>query len=203
MSLSIKAHKKRFAIMVAVYLVALSALFVTSVCNGVNNGLTLKVRAHGNHLVSYKDQYLSGSNHFISGIQGDLYWRPHTLTESALLITANNDAIDFLDITALLVITIIIAVMFKDSSEATLFTKRVTSGFMLLVFAVGIIGMLTDIAKAELARYYIPYITHGQFSGNFDYKVINFYYMVCPLLLFLLRLPEKGLELQKEAELTI
>jgi hypothetical protein len=202
MNLSIKAHKRRFVITMVAYLLAMSALFMIRVYDGVNNGLTLKVRTHGNHLGSYKDQHLTGNNHFISGIQGDLYWRPRTLTESALLITADNKDIDFLDI-RLMIIAVIVIIMFKDSREGTVFTKNLSSGFMLLVFGMGIIGMLLDMAKAVLARTYIPYITNGQFTGNFDFKVITFYYMVYPILLFLLWLPKKGLELQKEAELTI
>ena len=74
---------------------------------------------------------------------------------------------------------------------------------MLLIFVMAIMAMLIGMAKFELAFEYIPYITHGQFQTNIGFKVLSYNYMVYPLLLFLLRIPQKGLELQQEAELTI
>lgn len=202
MNLPIKKHRTVFAIGIAVYLLVISGLFMMRVYEGFDS-LTLKVRSLDKNMGVYKDQHLSGSNHFISGNQGDLYWKPNTLTESVLLTTINDQGFDFLDIIALLIIALIILRMFKNSQDEALFTKNLSSGFTLLVLAMGMMGMLLDIAKVELARHYIPYLTGGQFRGNYNYKVITFYYMVFPMLMFLLRIPKKGLELQTEAALTI
>lgn len=202
MNLSIKKQRAAFTAGVAVYLLIITGLFMLRVYESFD-GLTLKVQSLDKKMGVYKDVQLAGSNHFVSGTQGDLYWKPRTLTQSVLLITVNDEGFDFLDIVGLLVIAIVIFRMFKDSKDTAMFTKSVSSGFMLLIFTMGVMGILLDITKVELAKHYIAAITGGQFSGNYHYKVITFYYMVCPLLLFLLRLPQKGLELQKEAALTI
>lgn len=195
--------RKYFLILIGVYILVLSGLFVVRANWGFNNGLILNVTAIGKGLGSYKNQQLTGQNSFVSGVKGDLYWKPGTLIESMLLITCNNDGTDFFDITGILITACVIFFMFKKSQDSALFNKNITMGFMLLIFVMAIMAMLIGMAKFELAFEYIPYITHGQFQTNIGFKVLSYNYMVYPLLLFLLRIPQKGLELQQEAELTI
>jgi len=195
--------RKHFIIAMTVYILFLSGLFITSANWGLTQGMTLKVQTYDRKLVNYKHQDLPNGNYFISGMQGDLYWRPKNLSEAILLDTVINGGIDFLDVIALAVIAVIISFMFRGQDDTILLPKNVTGWFLALVFALGLLGLISDDVRFQLADEYVPYITHGQFKAIYSFKVTSFYYMVYPMLMFLARLPKKALELQKEAELTI
>jgi hypothetical protein len=199
---SLREHRYFFSIIIAIYLFALSGLFMQRAYDGLN-GLTLKVRAVSKNLGTYNDQYLGGKNHFISGIEGELYWKPANLAESVLLITANNRSIDVLDIVALFITAGIVVVMFKGSNSSAYFTKNMASGFLLIIFTIAMMGMLLDIGRLYLANNYVPYITHGNFKGDYNHNALSYYLMVYPILAQLIQIPKKALQLQTEAELTI
>ncbi len=199
-----KSPKKRFIISTVPYLIIMAAIVVFEACYGLNDGLILKSVAIGKHLGNqYTDIKTVNGGHFISGIEGQLFWQPRSFGESLLLSTVNNKDIDFLDIIALVLVAAMILYMFSSSSDTALFTKKLTKNFGFFVVAIAILGMLTDVARVEIARYYLPYVTQGQFTSHPTIKVFSFIYLIYPMLMFLTLIPKKGLELQEQQELTI
>jgi len=199
-----KNLKKRFIISAVPYLVIMSAVVVFEACNGLSEGLILKAAAIGKHLGNkYTDVKTVNGGHFISGMEGDLYWKPQTFGESLLLSTVNNEDIDFLDIIALILVGAMIFYMFNSSSDSALFTKKLTIRFGFFVMVIAVSGMIADVARVEIARHYIPYITQGQFTSFGTFKVFSFTYLIYPMLMFLTLIPKKGLELQQQQDLTI
>ncbi|WP_448699973.1 hypothetical protein ACFGVR_22710 [Mucilaginibacter sp. AW1-3] len=199
-----KSLKKRFIISTVPYLIIMIGLVVFDAGYGLSNGLILKATAIGKHLGNqYTDVKTVNSGHFISGIEGELFWKPQTFGESLLLSTVNNKDIDFLDIIALILVAVMILYMFNSSSYSALFTKKLTKRFSFFVVTIAVLGMLADVARVEIARHYLPYITQGQFTGYDNFKVFSFTYLIYPLLMFLTLIPKKGLELQEQQDLTI
>jgi len=199
----IKNFKKRFTIVTSIYLIFMSVFIISDANNGLNYGLTLKVAGIGGHLGKYADKQIGNGNHFISGMEGDLHWKPQTFIESLLLIATNSKTFDFLDIIALTAVFVAILYMFKGSDDSVLFTKNLSKGFKLLIMVIALSGMCADMARMEISRNYIPYITQGQFTTFSTFKFPSFSYLIYPMLLFLTLIPQKGLELQQQQELTI
>jgi hypothetical protein len=170
----------------------------------LSNGLIIKAAAIGKHLgTQYTDVKTVNAGHFISGIEGDLYWKPQNFGQSLLLSTINNQDLDFLDIIALILVGAMMFYMFNSSSDSAIFTKKLIKGFSFFVVAIAMVAMLADVARVEIGRHYLSYITQGQFTSNVTFKVFSFTYLIYPLLMFLTLIPKKGLELQEQQDLTI
>jgi len=199
-----KNLKKRFILNTVPYVVILLVVVVFEACNGLSNGLTIKAAAIGKHLGNkYTDVKTVNSGHFISGIEGDLYWKPQNFGESLLLGSINNTDLDLLDIIALVLVGGMMFYMFSSSSDSAIFNKKLTNRFGWFVIAIAVLGMFADVARVEIGRHYLPYITQGQFTSHVTFKVFSFTYLIYPLLMFLKLIPKKGLELQEQQEFTI
>jgi hypothetical protein len=201
--LSTKSPKRHFAIVTVLYLIAMSVLVISDVNSGLNDGLFLNVAAAGKHSGTYIKKPLADGSYFVSGIEGTLYWKPRTFIESLLLSSVNNNTFDLLDVLTLTAIAGAILYMFRGSNNSVLFTKSLARGFSVLVLVIALSGMFADMARMEIARRYIPYITQGQFASHLTFKFPSFSYLIYPLLIFLIQIPKKGLELQQQQELTI
>ncbi len=201
--LPITKLKKFFPMMIAVYLLLLSAVLIFRAELGLKHGLILKVSAVSANLRADKTYQLSGGNNFDSGVDGDLFWKPRTLIESVLLVTTKNDSADLFDIIGAAIFAGIVYAMFSRSDDTALFNKKMLSGFGKLIFAICSFGTLVGIARLLFAFEYIPYITHGQFDTNYSFNGFSFYYSLMPFLVLLFIIPQKGLELQQQQELTI
>jgi hypothetical protein len=198
----IETQRRRFVQMAAILLATYTGLFVYTVYDGLN-GITLNVFMRDAKISTNNTRLLGNGNSITVGGLGVLEWKPRSVTESMLLTTINNKDADILDLAGFVLMAGMIYFMFKDSRDGAVFTKAMAKGFMMVIVAIGLTGMMADLVRMELARNYIPYITNGQFSGVYNVKILSYNYMIYGLLLFLMRIPRSGLQLQKEAELTI
>jgi len=201
--ISIERHRKTVIFTSVGLLIIFSLTMLILSYQAVSNGITLNVRTIDKTLGSDKELNLPDGNSFRSGAEGRLDWKPKNIAESMMLITVNNKNIDLLDILGLLVIVVIVNYTFKDSRNGAVFSKKMSRGFMMIIFAIGLTDIICNCIRMALAINYIPYLTHGQFKGIVDFKVLSFSYLIYGLLLLLARIPDSGLELQKETELTI
>ncbi|WP_146166439.1 hypothetical protein ABZR88_15890 [Mucilaginibacter yixingensis] len=169
----------------------------------LSSGITLKVTNVGPGIMD-KHADLKERGSFVSGRDGNLYWKPKSLTEAMILNCIKPGyGLDMFDIVGVLITMLCVIYTFMDSRGDVVFTPKMATGFKLVIFVFVWEGMLSTVGRDILAENYLPYITNGQFRVNYDYKINSYYFMVLGLMLVLARIPKSGLDLQKEQDLTI
>lgn len=200
---SIKRHRKLILLMSSALMLMFSAVVLYKGCLNFSKGVNLKVQSLKRMGLPIRETSAVGEVYF-SGRDAELRIQPESLLQAILLEPVKNKNIDFFDLLDLLIMTGIMYYMFYDSTDGTVFTKKMSTGFISVIFAIGIIDLFTNIGRDMLARYYIAHITHGLFTSSIDFRSVSFNYLIYPVLVGLMRIiPTSGLELQKQAELTI
>jgi hypothetical protein len=172
-------------------------------------GVVLHVNSTGafasKHRHHYQNDSVAYKSHFISGMEGELYWKPKTLTESILLnsFSGKNSTEDIIDIASYANLSIVFIFIIKGSAKSTYFDKNIITKFLVAILIISTWSVVVDMIKFSLAQRYIMYITHGQFSAYYTHayplKGLYIYILLSLLAVF----PRKALELQQEQELTI
>gem|GEM_PF-6056600 len=202
MTESITQIKQRYPTIMLVLLLSVVS-FIWFSYDSLSSGITLKVVSTGQGVIErHTDLQVRG--HFVSGREGELYWKPRSLTEAMILrCIVPGYGLDLFDIVALAITMLGIVYTFMDSKDGTVFSRKMATGFKSVILVLVCAGILSNVGRHILANHYLPIITNGQFRVNYDYH-INFYYpIVLGLVMSLTNIPKSGLELQKEQELTI
>jgi hypothetical protein len=165
-------------------------------------GLPLQVRSTTSKMASYKRFDISKQEYFITGINGELWWYPRSLTQALILGTVDGSGIDIFHVGLLYIFVGIFYFMTRGSERNIVFSKKVYHGFLLIVCFISISGSL-ELSKTLWVSNYVHNITNGQFKLQMSYSPSIFYYAMGSMLFFLLQFPQKAIALQQEQDLTI
>ncbi|GAB3936324.1 hypothetical protein [Mucilaginibacter myungsuensis] len=202
--LSIETRKKLFVLLSIFYLFFTGWQCYRNAQRSLERGVYLNVNLRANTgLGTYNNHVLAdGRGTYTTGTQGELYWRPRSLTEAAMLNVIGGHVADLVDVFTVLVLSGAILYTFKGSRDGAVFTKRMVTGFAIVISLVVLIEVVAELVRLKVGHNYIAYITHNRFSAIVGGKLTPGGILL-PLLGFLSIIPTKALEQQKEAELTI
>ena len=204
---AIKKRIRRTYILLGIFFLFQCYCLISWAQDDINNGwgIAMDVRPLARGLGSYKDDKFADGNNFISGTDGTLYWKPRTLTESILLNTFSqrSSPVDLFELIAFLLLALLFMAVISSGAKATYFSKNLTRKFILVVFVICMWRPVLELIKEPLGKQYVMYITHCKFIPVHRYgnaaNGMTLYMLLSLLIIF----PQKALELQKEAELTI
>lgn len=204
---SAATRMRRVSMGLGLFIILQLGMVVLRSHNELNDGskIAINAMAIGRNLGSYKNDKLINGNYFISGMEGKLYWKPSTLTESILLNTfsQNGSAIDIIEVISFAIMSVFFIFIIKDASDSALFHKGVYNKFIILILVISMWGGVVDMIKSILAHQYITYITDGQFTATYVNTSIFRSYSLGLLLSLLIVFPQRAIELQEEQDLTI
>jgi hypothetical protein len=167
--------------------------------------IQLPVIVHTAQLGKINQFQLPNHNSFSSGDRGILTWNPRSFKEALILDTVNEgglDGIDIFHVTLFFLYVIAFYLMMRGSGKNLVFSNKIYYGFLFIVFMIAISGLLESY-KSRFVSQYIQNITNGQFKLQPAYFPKMYYYVVGMMLFFILKYPQKAIELQKDQDLTI
>jgi len=117
------------------------------------------------HTKTYKEIRLK-ENNFVTGIEGDVTWKPKSFYEAFILenIINKNAPLALLNILYLMVLDGVLFWMVYDIEENKLFNEKIIRGFNLLTY-LAVLWMVKESLNFYLSNYYIKEITNGQFQA--------------------------------------
>ena len=168
----------------------------------LKDGMPLQVSTQAFRQSAYKSFDLPNHSTFDTGTRGQLWWYPQGFGQALILSTVEGGGIDVYHVTLLYILVVIFYFMLKGSEKEIVFSKKVSRGFSCIIFIIAVSGSLESL-KSILVSLYFSHITGGKFHLSIPYFPSMFYYAIGTMLFFIVKFPQKAIELQQEAELTI
>ena len=144
-----------------------------------------------------------GENYFITGMEGQLYWKVKNIREAFLVGMADrNSLISYFDVLYFLLLDACLFFMIYRMNDETIFSEKLSIGLKAVLFCIILYPFVTLIANHYSSKF-IQELTNNQFQAQYEYFSANKYQLIIYLLIFMYPFLQKAVNLQKEQDLTV
>ncbi|GAB3936332.1 hypothetical protein [Mucilaginibacter myungsuensis] len=197
------AWRQRSFIILAIFLFIACVTPIVSAAFIAGEQMAIPVHGINNNFIDRKEWAVPGGDQYFTGFDGELWHRPKNFGEVMLLQTYSNPGIDVLTSLQLIMVIGMTYWIFRKQTTGLVLNKSMLAGLFFLGTGLIFTNMIIDFSRSLIATHYVPYITNGHFKGIYKGSNVSTGMFMFIIMLLLLEIPKRGLELQKEADLTI